>query len=124
MKWRAGWPVLALAVAVVGCAPEDQRTDTIDLQAAEEARADLDPETVAQLDSGNVAFRARDMDRAVRHYRRVTELAPDLAAGWFGVYMTETMRGNTEAADSAFQQAQKLAPGASLLRPNENGSGP
>ncbi len=121
MKRRATWPMVAIAVIVVGCAPEDQRTDTIDTQAAEAARADLPPETVAQLDSGNVAFRARDMDQAVGHYRRVTELAPDLAAGWFGVYMTETMRGNTEAADSAFERAQALAPGASLLRPNDGG---
>lgn len=119
MKWSAGVPVLLAVVAAAGCVPEDQRTDSIDMRTAEEARAELDPETVAQLDSGNVAFRARDLDAAARHYQRVTELAPELAAGWFGVYMTETMRGNTEAADSAFQRAQKLAPGASLLRPNE-----
>lgn len=121
MKWEARLLVVLAAMAPAGCVAEDQRTGSIDMKAAEEARAELDPETVAQLDSGNVAFRARDLDQAARHYRRVTELAPDLAAGWFGVYMTETMRGDTEAADSAFQRAQKLAPGASLLRPNEGG---
>lgn len=113
--------MLALAVAGVGCAPEDQRTDTMDVGTAEELRAEIGPETLAQLDSGNVAFRAQDAERAIRHYRSVTELAPDLAAGWFGLFMAETMRGNTEAADSAFQRAQELAPGASLLRPNDGG---
>lgn len=121
MKCKASWRMVVAAMMVVGCVPADQGTDAIDMQAAEAARAALDAETVAQLDSGNVAFRARDMDQAIRHFRRVTELAPDLAAGWFGLYMTETIRGNTEAADSAFQRAQELAPGAPLHRPNEGG---
>jgi Flp pilus assembly protein TadD len=113
-----------LTAALFGCAPEDQRTDTVSGRAGEDIRATLSPEALAQLDSGNTAYRDRELDRAARHYRRLTEIEEDLAAGWFGLYMTETQRGNLEAADSAFERAQDLAPGASLLRPRRDGNDP
>jgi tetratricopeptide (TPR) repeat protein len=102
----------ALALVIGACRPDDQRTETVDPEAV---RAELAPEVAAQLDSGTVTFRARDLEAALRHYRRATELAPDLAGGWFGLYMTERALGNTDAAAEALARARGAAPGASLL---------
>lgn len=68
------------------------------------------PAAQAQLDSGNAAFRAGDIQAARQHYRATTQIAPDLAAGWFGVYMSETRLGNKAAADSAGLMVHRLAP--------------
>lgn len=98
--------------------PGDQRTDTVTPQAIEQARADWPEGVAAQVDSGNAAFSAQDFDEALRHYRRATELGPQVTAAWFGIYMVEHARGNTAAADSAMQRARALSPGASLIHPD------
>jgi tetratricopeptide (TPR) repeat protein len=116
VRSRGPGPALAIAAALVAlagaCRPDDQRTETLDPEAV---RAELAPAVAAQLDSGTVAFRARDLEAALRHYRRATELAPDQAGGWFGVHMTERALGNVEAAAEALERARSAAPGASLL---------
>ncbi|MEJ2215835.1 MAG: hypothetical protein P8099_04380 [Gemmatimonadota bacterium] len=68
------------------------------------------PAAQAQLDSGNAAFRAGDIETARTHYRTTTRIAPNLAAGWFGVYLSETRLGNKAAADSAALVVHRLAP--------------
>jgi hypothetical protein len=114
--WR-GWALGALVLASsAGCRPEDQRTETLDPQ-GEQTRAQLPPDVVAQLDSGTVAYRGDRFEDALAHYARVTELAPSVAAGWFGVYMVQHRLGNAAAADSALARAQGTAPGASLIHP-------
>ncbi len=115
---RAVMVVLSL-VAVVSCRPEDQRTDTIDIEQALQARESLAPEVVAYLDSGSVAFRADDYEGARDHYMAAVELNPDAAAAWFGVYMAEKALGNEEAAAEALERAQDVQPGATLLHPSE-----
>ncbi|HSR43480.1 MAG TPA: tetratricopeptide repeat protein [Longimicrobiales bacterium] len=104
------------ALTLVACRPDDQRTETIDPR-AQETRGEMAAEAVVQLDSGNVAYRADDFEAALRHYRRVVELEPEQASGWFGLAMANSSLGNAAAADSAFQRAQELAPGASLVHP-------
>jgi hypothetical protein len=106
--------ILALA-ATLSCRPDDQRTDTLDPHEGMQARADMAPEVLAQLDSGNAAFRVDDHARALVHYRRVTELAPDLGVGWFGVYMAEEAMGNAGEAEAALERARSAVPGATLL---------
>lgn len=105
--------VVALALALAACPPDDQRTDTLDPGTAGQ---ELTGEARAQLDSGNVAFRADAYDQALVHFTRVTELAPDDPTGWFGVYMVHDALGNQAAADSAIARARSMAPGASLIR--------
>lgn len=108
--------ILALVLAaVVSCRPDDQRTDDLDPTGGAQARDNMPPEAVVQLDSGSVAFRLDDYDAALTHYTRVTELAPDFGAGWFGVYMAHRELGNVDAAAAALQRAQSIVPGASLL---------
>lgn len=64
----------------------------------------------AQLDSGNLAFRAKDYAGARGHFMRATEIDSTNAAGWFGVYMAEDKLGNKAEADYALKRAQQLNP--------------
>ena len=110
--------VLALILAAgISCRPDDQRTDTIDPQEALQERENLPPELVAHLDSGSLLYREDDFEGALEHYRMVTELDENVAAGWFGVYMAEQALGNEEAAREALERAQSVAPGATLIHP-------
>lgn len=111
--------VLLAATLVVGCRPDDQRTETLNVQ-GENTRAGLPAEVTAQLDSGSAAYRAEDYETALAHYQRAADLAPDAPPGWFGVYMTQQRLGNEEAAEEAFERAQELAPGASLIHPTDS----
>ena len=108
--------VLLLALSACG-RPDDQTTESIDSTDVREARTEPPRALVAQLDSGNTAYKAKDWERALRHYRAVTQMDEDMPAGWFGIYMTEMARGNAPAADSALRRAQKHAPGATLIHP-------
>ena len=113
--------VLGLAAAF-SCRPDDQRTDTMDPVEAMQARENMPPEVVAQLDSGSQAFRSHDFEAALAHYTHVTEMAPDVGAGWFGVYMAHDVLGNTGAAAEALQHAQSLVPGATLIHEDDTDS--
>ena len=111
--------VLVLAAAF-SCRPDDQRTDTLDPHAGMQARDLMDPAVVAQLDSGSAAYRADHFDAALEHYRRATELEPELGAGWFGVYMGERALGNDDAAQAALERAQGIVPGATMLHERDS----
>lgn len=64
----------------------------------------------AQLDSGNLAFRADDYTRARAYYLRATEMDSTFAPAWFGLYMAEDKLGNKEQADAAMKRARDLNP--------------
>lgn len=113
--------VLSLVLVVlssVSCRPPDQRTDSIDPDAGVVARSQMTPEVVAQLDSGSQAFLSEDYEAALLHYATVTELAPRVGAGWFGVYMAQVELGDVAAAQEALEKARGLVPGATLLHPD------
>lgn len=112
---------IAVALAMAACgAPNDQETGSIDSQEVRRARADLDPDLVEALDSGNAAYRRGDYDEALDYYHQAVDVDDKVPAGWFGVYMAEAALGHPEAADSAMARAQELAPGASLIHPDTN----
>lgn len=119
VRGAAACAVVTLALG--GCRPDDQRTDTIDPETS--GRAELSPETLAQIDSGNAAYRRGEYEAAATSFRAATASAPDNPTGWFGVYMAEQALGDTAAADSALATARSLAPGASLIRPPSGGDG-
>jgi hypothetical protein len=117
------WIALSIAlITAIGCRPDDQRTDSVDPDAARQERASWDPAMTSQLDSGNVAIRADSFAAARRHFTTVTEMAPDVAAGWFGLYLAERALGNEEGATAASERAQAIASGASLLHPSSGDS--
>jgi tetratricopeptide (TPR) repeat protein len=119
MSMRLTVVTVLLLAAVVSCRPDDRRTDTFDPQEAMQHREDLPADVLAQIDSGSAAFREDDHEGALAHYTRATELAPDLGAAWFGVYMAQNALGNQEAAKAALDKAQSVNPGATLLRPTQ-----
>ena len=111
--------LVACFVLSVGlsCRPDDQKTETLDPIEGMAAREAMSEEVVAQLDSGSLQFREHDFAAALIHYRRVAEMEPDLAAGWFGVYMAEQALGNLDAAAGALERARGTEPGAALIHP-------
>lgn len=115
--------LVAVLASVGGCRPDTQRTDSVDPNAGVRDRASWSPEMVEHLDAGNAAVRADSFDVARTHFLAATELEPDVAAGWFGLYMAERGLGNAEAAQEALDRAQDLAAGATLIHPNGEGGG-
>ena len=114
--------VVALILGVASaCRPDDQRTDTADPAAAGQPRESWDPDMVAHLDAGNAAVRLDSFDVARDHFVAVTVMAPDVAAGWFGLYLAEQGRGDAEAATAALERAQDLEAGANLIHPDGEG---
>jgi Flp pilus assembly protein TadD len=114
---------LALVLVLLGCRPAgDQRTETLSAEDGRAARSALSPEVAARIDSGNAAYRERRDEAALRHFREAARLDSTLAAAWFGVYMAEQRRGNTDAAEAALQRARRAEPGASLIEPPAAGN--
>ena len=63
------------------------------------------------------AFRRGDLARAEEHYRLAAEIDGAAAAAWFGLYMVAERAGEVDSARVWLQRAQRVAPGATLLRP-------
>ncbi|MFN8574839.1 MAG: tetratricopeptide repeat protein [Gemmatimonadaceae bacterium] len=62
------------------------------------------------LDSGNVAYRAKQFDAARKYYEKAAALAPDHGAPWFGIYMVGEATMNKKLADSALAEVKKRTP--------------
>jgi hypothetical protein len=101
-------PFLVLALTVAACGGEETARTTIGQDA--ERSGGLRAELQAPIDSGNVAFRARDYDAALRHYREATVRAPEEPTGWFGVVMAADALGDSALADSARARIVQIAP--------------
>ncbi len=98
---------------------DDQETGSISREDVQQSRESLDPAVAAALDSGNVAYREANYEEALRYYREAIEIDGEVAAPWFGLYMAHLALGNTAEAQDAMDRAQSLAPGASLIHPDE-----
>ena len=99
--------VLCTAVA---CSPESdapkvplgQRVPADSAQpVAAAAHAVIGPRAKAALDSGNALYRKKQYAAALVHYREASELAPQHAAPFFGIYMVARATGKAAMADSA-----------------------
>ena len=99
--------VAAAGLTACGSAPEDA-TPIGGAPAA--ASALPSAEVRVELDAGNTAYRADDHETALARYTKATEMAPELAAAWFGVSMAQEALGNAEAAREAMRKAMELAP--------------
>lgn len=103
---------------------DDQMTGSVTPADVQQARAGWPDGLAVAVDSGNALFRAKDYDGALVQFQEATRIAPEVTAGWFGIYMTEQARGNIPAADSAMARVQQLSPGATLLHPDTTGMPP
>lgn len=126
---RRSMPVRRLGVALwilpvlvlTGCRPpDDQRTDSLDRAVMEDVRASLPAELLEDLNRGSTAYRAGDYQAALEAYEAVVTMDEEVPAGWFGVFMAQRALGNAKAAEDALARARSLAPGASLLRPDDD----
>lgn len=113
---RAG-VLLGFALMLMGCGSGvgEERVPLESLSGGEVPGLPADLQ--ARMDAGNAAYRMRDYDGALEHFREVVRMEPDLAAGWYGIGMTEAARGNREAADSAMARVHRLAPEIPLEHP-------
>ena len=107
-----------IALLMLGCRPDDQKTSTIDAKGARDSRAQLPPQLVVHLDSGNAAYRRKDYPAAKHHYEAAIRVDEKHPAAWFGLHMVERAQGNAAAAQRALEQTQKLVPGATLIHPD------
>ncbi|MHB1194953.1 MAG: tetratricopeptide repeat protein [Longimicrobiales bacterium] len=119
MSAKHGLALMLLVVASSTCRPaEAPPAEAPQVQESAPPTQDaVSPEAAAQLDSGSTAFRADDFAGALAHYTKATELAPDLAAAWFGVFMAQEALGNPQAAQEALAKTQALEPGTDLAHP-------
>jgi hypothetical protein len=115
--------VLVTGMLGAGCRPDDQRTDSVDPAAGIQDRAQWSVEMREHVDGGNAAIRADSFAVARDHFLAATELEPEVAAGWFGLYLAEQGLGNVEASEAALERARSIASGASLIHDDE-GSAP
>jgi Flp pilus assembly protein TadD len=122
---RLGTTIALVSAYGIACGPpDDQRTDSVDPVAAMQDRDNWEPGMAAQLDSGNAAVRADSFELARRHFLAATDMAPDVAAGWFGLYLAEQGLGRGDEAMAALERAREIASGASLIHPTERDTMP
>lgn len=69
----------------------------------------------AALDSGNMAYRAKQLDVALTYFRQAAVEAPKHAAPWFGLYMVASEQKNAALADSAMARVRELSGDQSAL---------
>lgn len=86
-----------------------------DAPAPDQLPAGMTPLSVAHLDSGNVAFRARQYDQAMVYYRKAVADVPDHAAPWYGIFMVAQATKNSALADSATNAIAARTGGKDLL---------
>jgi tetratricopeptide (TPR) repeat protein len=96
----------ALLLALAACG----RGDAAGSRRAHGGADALRPEVRAQVDSGNAAYRVRDFQAALRHFREAARLDPGQAVAWYGVQMAAGALGARAAADSAAARLRQLAP--------------
>ena len=107
IRWT---PLLLLALAAAcGKAGEDPERVTLGAEAGE-VRSRLPAAIQIELDSGNVAYRERDFEGALRHYQAALRLDPDEPTSWYGVAMAAGALGDQALLAEARGKVEQLAP--------------
>lgn len=90
---------LALALLVTGCASR---------KADAPAGVDSHVRSQALIDSGNVAFKAKDYEGAARRYASAVAVEPDDPAAHYGLGMSLSRLGRDDEARVAYARARAL----------------
>ena len=105
MSTRSGFSVLlAVALAVSGCAPKPAApaASAAATQAAALARSQQ------LIDAGNVAFKAGEFEVAAKRYAAASIQNPDDPAAFYGLGMSLAKLGRDEQARVAYAKARDL----------------
>ncbi len=99
------------ALALAACAPR---------RAHDAAPADPQLRSQALIDSGNVAFRAKDFEVAAKRYASAVAIKPDDPAAYYGLGMALSRLGRDDEAREAYAKARALMgrSGDSLAMPH------
>jgi hypothetical protein len=114
-QFRYSRRAIALSVAcatVTAAAACGARQSDADASAAGGVSAEANKLPLAAklaLDSGNAAYRAKQLDVALSNFREATVAAPQHAAPWFGIYMVANEMKNASLADSAMARVRELS---------------
>lgn len=95
--------------------PLNASTSTPNGAANDQLPPGLNAIAAARLDSGNVAFRARQYDQALRFYRAAAGDVPEHPAPWYGIYMVANATKNKALADTATKAIASRQGGSDLL---------
>lgn len=120
-RWFAGLALVTLSLAACNRAPEDgdQQTGSMTGEDVKAARSDWPEAAAIAVDSGNAAYKAKDLQGALRHYEAALAAAGDSKSAkvtsYFGIYMVQVALGDSVAAAQAMAKAQEIAPEASLI---------
>ncbi len=98
----------ALVCSACGGTPSDGRAAVAGASGTAEANK-LPLAAKLALDSGNAAYRAKQMDVALAKFRQAAESAPQHAAPWFGIYMVANETKDAKLADSAMAHVRALS---------------
>jgi Flp pilus assembly protein TadD len=92
--------LLALLVAgLAACSPRGRATSVA---------ADPGVRSQALIDSGNVAFRAKDFEGAAKRYASAVAIQPDDPAAYYGLGMALSRLGRDDEAREAYAKARAL----------------
>jgi tetratricopeptide (TPR) repeat protein len=101
----------AVAVTIAGCGEAEGKAERFTLGEMQGERVSmLAPDLQAEIDGGNTAYRRGDYEAALGFYREAARIAPEQAAGWFGMAMAAGALGNQALADSAQARVRDLSP--------------
>ncbi len=81
---------------------EYQQASTLPLNTREEA--------AIEAGFGNIAMRREQIEEALSHFQRVTELSPDYAGVWFNVGFAQRLLGHFDEALEAYRRAIRQEP--------------
>lgn len=102
-------PVLLLSLGLSACSP-----------AAKTPPPDPQMRSQALIDSGNVAFKAKDFEGAARRYASAVAIRPDDPAAHYGLGMALSRLGRDDEAREEYARARALLgrSGDSLATPH------
>ena len=102
--------LLTLGMVLGGCPSEENEAEATTDTSAVSAAAPMPAAVQAQVDSGNLAYRADDFESALTHFRSALGDAPDRPAPLYGVYLAATALGDSVLADSVATVLRDEAP--------------
>jgi Flp pilus assembly protein TadD len=115
--------LIAVGLLAAGCNDGSQSEARMTIGDSDPGASRLAAEVREPIDNGNAAYRAKDYEAALAHYRLAAERAPEEPTTWFGVAMAAEALGEQAVADSARVRIEQLAPELNVVGHTEATAG-